>query len=312
MRGVATQTNIPIAGMKDGILIMRDGQYRVVLEIAAINFELKSEQEQNAIVFQYQSFLNSLHFPIEIVVQSKKLDLTPYLNRIKALSDKQTNELIKIQTVDYVDFVSQLINLANIMKKRFYVSVGFQPLTVSNGFLDKILKRNEPRAKLKISETDFDSYAKELRQRGQTVAQGLGGLGLHCRQLTTQEVVELFYEIYNPEVAGKERLTNTDDVAGSYVTMLKHDEQPNERATSESTPNENESNGLIDNKAVVAARQQEKSRQIAMQNSQETPSADKLGKEEISDDVLPGEKPPADDTGKAVPPEQQNTENYDY
>ena len=303
----STQTNIPIAGMKDGILIMRDGQYRIVLEVAAINFELKSEQEQNAIVFQYQSFLNSLHFPIEIVVQSKRLDLSPYLKKIRDLSTKQTNELIKVQTADYVDFVEQLINLANIMKKRFYVVVGLQPLTVSTGFLDKLLKKNEPKAKLRISETDFESYSKDLRQRAQTVAQGLGGLGLHVRQLNTQEVVELFYEVYNPEVAGKERLEDPNDVAGSYVTQLKHDEQEAEASLQEAG---GQNTSLIDNKAVVTATQQEKSRQIAMQNSQNPSAPAEDNDDDTPDEPLPGEQPAAAPAPATTPLEQQDTKNF--
>ncbi|OQB05638.1 MAG: hypothetical protein BWY19_00907 [bacterium ADurb.Bin212] len=220
---ISTQSNIPIAGIKDGVTILKTGQYRMILEIAAINFDLKSEQEKNSLIFQYQSFLNSLHFPIEIVVKSNKLDLSPYLKKIESLIPKQTNELLKIQTQDYVDFVGQLINLANIMKKRFYVVVGYQPLVVSNSILDKIFKKGPDQNHLKISETDFETYSKELRQRAQTVAQGLGGMGLHCRQLNTKEIIEVFYEIYNPEVAGKERLTDPDDISSSFVSQIKKD-----------------------------------------------------------------------------------------
>lgn len=220
---VSTQSNIPIAGIKDGVTILKSGQYRMILEIAAINFDLKSEQEKNSLIFQYQSFLNSLHFPIEIVVKSNKLDLSPYLKKIESLIPKQTNELLKIQTQDYVDFVGQLINLANIMKKRFYVVVGYQPLVVSNSILDKIFKKGPDQNHLKISETDFETYSKELRQRAQTVAQGLGGMGLHCRQLNTKEIIEVFYEIYNPEVAGKERLTDPENISSSFVSQIKKD-----------------------------------------------------------------------------------------
>lgn len=258
MAGASTQSNIPIAGIKDGVIILKDGQYRIILEIAAINFDLKSEQEQNSLVFQYQSFLNSLHFPVQIVVQSKKLDLSPYLKKIQGLADKQTNELIKVQTQDYVDFVGQLVNLANIMKKRFYVTVGYQPITVNNGIFDKLFKRAESSSKLKISEADFNSYSKELRQRAQTVAQSLGGMGLHCKQLSTQEIIENMYEIYNPEVAGKERLTDADQVSSGYVTQIKQNESQEENQTSTTQRNPysvDSPEAVIDNKNIVVQQQ---------------------------------------------------------
>jgi hypothetical protein len=222
----STQENVSVAGIKDGVVILKNGQYRIILSASAINFDLKSEQEQNSIIFNYQSFLNSLHFPIEILISSKKLDLTPYLNRIKKLSEKQTNELLKIQTEDYIDFVSQLINLANIMKKSFYVVVGYQPLTVSGGgLLDKLFKKSESDSQIKVSEEDFNRYAGELRQRATTVAQGLGSIGLHCKQLTTEEIIELLYGTYNPEVAGKERLSGEATNFSSQFISQKAGEQ---------------------------------------------------------------------------------------
>lgn len=298
----STQTNIPIAGIKDGILILRSGEYRIILEVASINFELKSEQEQNAIVFQYQAFLNSLHYPIEIVMQSKKLDLTPYLKKVKDLAAKQTNELIKIQTEDYVEFIGQLINLANIMKKRFYVVVGYSPIAVSNGLLDKLFHHNQPQAKLRINEDDFNSYAKELRQYAQNVAQGLGNLGLHCRQLVTKEVIELFYEIYNPEVAGKERLDNPNDVAGSLFTSLKSD-----HGQEEAKPDQDTAGHMIDNHDLVQAAQQQQTKDMNVEQAKAR-EEEKEKAEAEEDEPLPGEKKPEE--AKPLTPEQQNTDNY--
>lgn len=286
----STQLNIPIAGLKDGIVILRDGSYRIILEVTAINFDLKSEQEQNSIVFKYQSFLNSLHFPVQIVIQSKKLDLTPYLKKIKSLSDKQTNELLKIQTRDYAEFVEQLINVANIMKKSFYVSVGFTPINMKQGFLDKLIKRSDMGNKIKISEVDFDSHSKELRQRAQSVAQGLGGIGLRCKQLSTKEIIELFYEIYNPEIAGKERLTDPDMVSGNYVTQLKKSSDDQNKPD---VPNQNQSAApnaeqVIDNTAMVAAVQQEHNREIARENAKAETGAKE--QPDVDAEPLPGEQ----------------------
>lgn len=226
----STQDNIPLAGIKDGIVLLKDGSYRLILEVGALNYDLKSEEEQNSLIFRYQGFLNSLHFPIQIVMQSKKLDLTPYISKLKKLATEQKNELIKIQTEDYVDFVEKLINLANIMKKTFYVTVAYTPLNVGKGsFIDKILRRNDP-SKLRISEDEFTHHSKELLQRGQTAASGLGSMGLHCRQLVTEEVIELFYGLYNPEIAGKERLTDASNLSSSMISNKKSDEQSAEDA----------------------------------------------------------------------------------
>lgn len=246
-----TQDNVPVSGIKDGIVVLRNGQYRIILTVSAINFDLKSEQEQNSIVFNYQSFLNSLHFPIEIVVSSKKLDLTPYLNKIKKLSAEQKNELLKIQTDDYIDFVGQLINMANIMKKTFYVAVGYQPLTTaSTGIFDKLFAKKDAPKDVRVSEEDFNRYAGELRQRANTVAQGLGSIGLHCRQMNTQEIIELLYGIYNPEVAGKERLSEeAENFSSTFVTQATS-AKPAEEA--ETAP---QGEITIDNTEVVAAQQ---------------------------------------------------------
>jgi len=247
--GASTQENVPIAGIKDGIVILKTGQYRIILEVAAVNFSLKSEEEQNSLVMQYQGFINSLHFPIQIVVRSNKLDLSPYINRIKKIATEQKNDLIKMQTEDYADFVGQLINLANIMKKSFYVIVGYDPMNLSQGtFLDKILKRDQYVGKLKISEDEFEHNSKELRSRAQTIAGGLGGLGLHCEQVSTKELIELFYGIYNPEIAGKERLNDTGEIGSSYVTQLK---PAGVAEKEEAKPAEQDEATKIDNREIV-------------------------------------------------------------
>jgi len=304
---LSTQSNIPIAGIRDGVTILKTGQYRMILEIAAINFDLKSEQEKNSLIFQYQSFLNSLHFPIEIVVKSNKLDLSPYLKKIESLIPKQNNELLKIQTQDYVDFVGQLINLANIMKKRFYVVVGYQPLVVSNSLLDKIFKKGPDSNHLKISETDFETYSKELRQRAQIVAQGLGGMGLHCRQLNTKEIIEVFYEIYNPEVAGKERLTDPEEISSSFVSQIKTDSAEEELAASnyESTSATSEED-LIDNQSLVLEHQKISSAASLNQSSQDSKQITQDEQAE-KQDTLPGEKSSQPKAEKIEPAEGINS-----
>lgn len=213
----STQQFLEITGIKDGVIVLKNGGYRMLFSVSAVNFSLKSEQEQNSIIFQYQSFLNSLHFPIQIVMRSKRLDLNTYIKKITKIKDIQTNELIKVQAEDYIGFVSELINMANIMKKSFYVVVGYDPIMLKKpGVIDRIFNKQEP-ANFKVSDLEFKRYRDKLVERANIVASGMGGMGLHCVQLTTEEIIELFYGIYNPEVADKERLENTTNVTSEVV-----------------------------------------------------------------------------------------------
>lgn len=257
MAQFSTQQYIEIAGIKEGIVILKNGGYRLILSVSTTNFALKSEQEQNSIVFQYQSFLNSLHFPIEIVMRSKQLDLSPYLAKIEGLISKQDNELLQIQTSDYVDFVAKLINVANIMKKTFYVVIPYQPITVQNAnFLSKLFTRQSSVvSELRISEDEFKKNTDQLRQYGQIVAAGLGGIGLHCIQLTTEEIIELFYQIYNPEIAGKERISDTKNLTSEVIMSTT------EKKENEETANPQKEQPAIDNSTEVTEVQKQQSAQ---------------------------------------------------
>ncbi|OQA04540.1 MAG: hypothetical protein BWY68_00244 [bacterium ADurb.Bin400] len=250
----ATQEAINIAGIKDGVVILKNGGYRIIMSVSTVNFALKSEQEQNALIFQYQSFLNSLHFPIEVVMRSARLDLSPYLQKIKGLAKKQDNELLRIQTEDYVDFVGQLINLANIMKKTFYVAVPFQPVTLQGGsFISKLFNKEKTFTELRITEDEFKRNSEELRQRANVVASGLGGMGLRCVQLTTEEIIELFYQIYNPEIAGKERITEAESLSSPVVQHISEKRDENKEGENETEEK------VIDNSSEVIAHQKEQS-----------------------------------------------------
>lgn len=259
----STQENLEIAGIEDGIVILRDGSYRLVFEVTAINFGLKSEREQNSIIFQFQGFLNSLHFPIQVLVQSRKLDLTPYLTKLKKRADGQTNELLKIQTLDYADFIAELINMANIMKKHFYVVIGWENINLQKlSFVDKILNRGNSVSLLKISEQEFKTRSSELRERGSVIASGLGSIGLHCKQLGTKELIELYYNFYNPGIADKERLGDLENLQASVVSGSNKEfsvEKPHN--TSDETP-------VIDNTNYVREQDKAKRRAEAVEKMQ--------------------------------------------
>lgn len=219
----STQEILKFAEIHDGIVITKTGELRAILMVSSINFALKSEQEQTAIVFAYQNFLNSLDFPIQIVMQSKKLDLYNYLNKLKETAGTQTNELLHLQTLDYIDFVQKLINIANIMDKKFYVVVPFtpppkMPSGMPTGSTNQV----------KINMNEFNSYKQELTERVQVIQTGLGSIGIRSATLDTQQIIELYYGIYNSEEAAKEKLTKVEQLTAKVIES--EIEKPNEPA----------------------------------------------------------------------------------
>lgn len=254
---LSTQDAIDIAGIKDGIIIMRDRSYRVILQVVASNFALKSEQEQSSIIFQYQSFLNSLHFPIEVVIRSRRLELAPYLKKIGDIATKQQNELIKMQATDYVDFVSKLITLANIMKKSFYAVISYVPLgaAIKTGFFDQLTGKNlQNFDHIKISDEEYKDNVQKLMERANIVAAGLGTMGLHCFQLSTEEIVELFYQIYNPDDSAKERVADAELLSSSVILSEKEKVLVGDEAATPPVEKAEETS-LIDNSSIVKAKQ---------------------------------------------------------
>lgn len=210
----STQETLKFAEIHNDTVILKDGNLRQVLLCSSINFALKSEQEQNAIVYAYQNFLNSLNFPIQILMQSKKLDLSNYLKKLTEQAGAQQNELLRSQTLDYIDFIKRLINLANIMDKRFYVVVPFI-VPPKIGPTNPLALGNAPQTLL--SNDEFLTHSKELEQRVQVIESGLGTIGIRTAKLNTQQLIELLYSIYNPEEANKEKLTEAENLTGDIV-----------------------------------------------------------------------------------------------
>jgi type IV secretory pathway VirB4 component len=213
----STQQHLPIAQIRDSIVVMKDGGFRTVLVVSAVNFALKSQQEQDALIYQFQNFLNSLTTPLQIVVQSRQLDLNSYLQNLSDQARNQPNELLRFQMVDYIDFVSRLITLANIMEKRFFVVVPHATVNLgSRGLTSMFLggRKTTPH----FTQEQFTRYQAELTERTNVIISGLSGMGLRAVQLTTQELVEFYYSIYNPEEAVEEKLVDVDDLRASIVS----------------------------------------------------------------------------------------------
>jgi hypothetical protein len=219
-RPSSTQKHLTIAQIRDSVVILKDGTFRSVAAVSAVNFALKSQKEQDAIIYQFQNFINSLTTPIQVVVQSRQLELNSYLRDLADRAEAQTNELLQFQMIDYIDFVSRLITLANIMEKRFYVIVPHNTVkTGSSGLLDIFLggRKTTPH----YTQQQFDKYHGELVERTNVVISGLASIGLRAVQLNTQELVEFYYSIYNPEEAVEEKLVDVDQLKAAIIQRGK-------------------------------------------------------------------------------------------
>ncbi|MEK7531946.1 MAG: hypothetical protein AAB545_03410 [Patescibacteria group bacterium] len=202
LQAKATQEFVPIKEVRDGIVVLRDGSLRAILLTSSVNFALKSQEEQNSILFQFQNFLNSLEFPIQIFVQSRKLDIRPYLSLLEDRYREQVNDLLKIQTREYIEFIRTFTENANIMTKNFFIVVPYTPPIIStSGGIGGILtfgKKQSSSEKIADSTTKFEEARTQLEQRVSVVEQGLVRTGTRAVQLGTEEVIELFYKLFNP------------------------------------------------------------------------------------------------------------------
>ncbi|MCD6402412.1 hypothetical protein J7L36_00975 [bacterium] len=196
MPKASTQQFLEIDQIKEGVILLKNQAMRGVLMVSSLNFALKSEEEQRAIIYQFQNFLNSLDFPIQIIIQSRKLNITGYLDKLKDLEEKQKNELLKTQTAEYRNFVNNLIAGGSIMSKNFFVVVPFTLLEAKVS--PKEILKPTPKS---LTEEQFQRCKSQLWQRMEFVAMGLRRCGLQCVPLNTPELIELFWSLYHPEQA---------------------------------------------------------------------------------------------------------------
>lgn len=193
---------IDIADIRDTLLILKNGSLRSLVEVSSMNFELKSNDEQVAIIQAFQNFINSVDFPLQIVIRSSKLDINPYLKSLGELMDKQPNELLRIQVTEYTRFVGGLTELANIMSKKFYIAVPFYAVEAAKtraGVLDTVKSLFAPSKFIRsLSDEELENYKVQINQRVDVVMAGIGGLGLESKLLNREELLGLFYTYYNP------------------------------------------------------------------------------------------------------------------
>jgi type IV secretory pathway VirB4 component len=195
----ATQQFLEIDQIREGVVLLKNKSLRGVIMVSSLNFALKSDEEQEAIIYQFQNFLNSLDFSLEIVVQSRILNITGYLDKLKELEKTQENELLKIQTAEYRKFIKDLIAGGQILSKNFFVVVPFTLVEIPGLKSAKGLFKKQ--ASQEISEGQFQRAKSQLWQRMEFVALGLRRCGLQCVPLNTSELIELFWSLHHPEEA---------------------------------------------------------------------------------------------------------------
>lgn len=208
-----TQNFLDIVGIRNSVVVMRDGTLRAILMVSSTNFALKSQDEQNSIIYAYQGLLNSLNFPVQFVIQSRELNIEPYLKGLEELEKKQANELLRVQTIEYREFVAELVEWGQIMRKRFYVVIPYSWVEAKEqGVIDRIKNLFRPAEVIRQSERNFQKYKSLLDQRSSRMEGLLNAVGLKSVRLNTQELIELFYNVYNPLVSNTQPLTDVREL----------------------------------------------------------------------------------------------------
>jgi len=200
----STQDFVPVSEVRDGVVMLKDGSLRAILLASSINFALKSEDEQTAFIVQFQNFLNSLDFSCQVFVQSRMLDIRPYIATLEVAYKNQLDDLMRIQIREYIEFIKNFTEAANIMTKNFFVVIPYSPPVLSTD-------RSGPLSILPFgkkgsaddSNRSFEEQVSQLEQRISIVQQGLVRTGVRTVQLGTEEAIELLYKMFNPGEEGK-------------------------------------------------------------------------------------------------------------
>lgn len=205
----STQEFVPVSQVRDGIVVLKDGSLRAILLASSINFALKSEDEQTAFIVQFQNFLNSLDFSCQIFVQSRQLDIRPYVATLEAAYKEQLDDLMRVQIREYIEFIRSFTEAASIMTKNFFVVVPYEQVTVNAQAAGSILPFSKKQVDPAVASRTFEEEVSQLEQRISIVQQGLTRTGVRTVQLGTEEAIELLYKMFNPGEDGKPMTLNT-------------------------------------------------------------------------------------------------------
>lgn len=224
----STQNTLQISEIRDGIAVMNDGTFRAVIMCKSINFDLMSPQEREAVEFSYQGFLNSLYFPIQIFIRSQKVDLRPYLEKMDKIRTQHDNMLLGLLMEDYIAFLADIAQQTNIMDKKFYVVIKYpdsdqdirKALKQSTSFFTGLAGLFSPGrpGHVVIDENTLENAKTELRNRVQAVMQGLAEAGIQSIPLDTEELIELYYDAYNPDTATRQQIKDFNSLTAPVVT----------------------------------------------------------------------------------------------
>lgn len=201
---LSSQEFVPIREIRDGIIITEDNNLHMILMASSLNFALRSADEQEAITAQYQGFLNALDFPVQVMIQSRRLNIEPYLETLRESEKAQTNELLKIQTREYIEFVRTFVETTKIVTKNFYIVVTFVPPFLGDvgkggitGIFSSIFAAKKGES-TRLPDEKFEEYKAQLWQRTETVSGSIASAGIRTVPLNTEELIELFYGLFNP------------------------------------------------------------------------------------------------------------------
>lgn len=226
----STQNSLLVSEVRDGIVIMNDGTFRAIVMCKSINFDLMSPQEREAVEFSFQGFLNSLYFPVQIFIRSQRVDIRPYLEKLSKIRNEQDNMLLGLLMDDYLAFLADIAQQTNIMDKRFYVVIAYpdaeeslrssfkQSTNFFTGAIDMLTGSGDKTPHVVIDEGRLEAAKTELKNRVQAVMQGLLQAGVQSLPLDTQELIELFYNAYNPDTATHQQLKDFSDLEAAVIS----------------------------------------------------------------------------------------------
>lgn len=230
----STQNSLLLSELRDNMVIMSDGTFRAVVACKSINFDLMSNSEREGVEYSYQNFLNSLTHPIQILIRSQRVDIGPYIDRLIDIRRNQDNMLLNVLMDNYIDFIDILSQEANIMDKSFFIVVPYHPagdlsnvVEQSKSIFSKLFGNNKSNI-TKIETEVYEKAKSEIKNRVDGVMAGLYQLGVQSKQLSTKELGELYYNVYNPDTAVREPLSNFENTTSIYVKKAQPEQPTNQ------------------------------------------------------------------------------------
>jgi hypothetical protein len=220
--GPSTERFLDIAEIRDDMVLLKDGTVRGVLLVSSINFALKSVEEQEAIIQAYMTFLNSLEYPVQIVIQSRRMNIDGYMNRLIEQERTMTNDLLREQIVEYRSFITELVEIGQIMQKMFYLVVPYDPLTnKKKNFWTRFSEALSPASSAKLNKEQLADRIEQLMRRIELVGGQLNSMGLSSARLDTQSLIELYYDVYNPDLFETERFADVNQIQVEEISHVQ-------------------------------------------------------------------------------------------